>query len=305
MTYSLTSNKGKFYRGNLHTHTTRSDGIMPIEDCVAYYKSLGYDFLAITDHRRYYAGGDIGGMLLLDGLENDISYDIGYHKCHHFVGIGSGTADPYIHEETHTSPSQIKEGTQAQGLIDEMRRKCELIIHAHPLWSNTEWEDYGSLAGCDMVEVYNTGCDVLDSNGIATSAWQIMLSKGMKIYACATDDGHRDCDVGGGWVEVCSPSLTQTNIIAAIKRGQFYATTGPQLREMTFEDGVLSVECSPVKRINFITSTNQLRNKAIYANDHAGMLTKGSYRIDFGTAFVRVELTDFAGKVAWSQPIFF
>src|SRR5215468_2601356 len=37
-------------KGNLHAHTTFSDGRLPVEEVVARYRDLGYDFLAITDH---------------------------------------------------------------------------------------------------------------------------------------------------------------------------------------------------------------------------------------------------------------
>src|SRR5947207_13106587 len=37
-------------RGNLHAHTTFSDGVLPPEGLIAEYETLGYDFLAITDH---------------------------------------------------------------------------------------------------------------------------------------------------------------------------------------------------------------------------------------------------------------
>ena len=37
-------------KGNLHAHTTFSDGRLSVEDVVARYRDLGYDFLAITDH---------------------------------------------------------------------------------------------------------------------------------------------------------------------------------------------------------------------------------------------------------------
>jgi predicted metal-dependent phosphoesterase TrpH len=37
-------------RGNLHAHTTFSDGVKEPAQLVAAYEALGYDFLAITDH---------------------------------------------------------------------------------------------------------------------------------------------------------------------------------------------------------------------------------------------------------------
>ncbi len=41
---------GQFYRGNLHTHCTESDGDYPVEEVVRRYREKGYDFLALSDH---------------------------------------------------------------------------------------------------------------------------------------------------------------------------------------------------------------------------------------------------------------
>ena len=46
---------GRFWRGNLHTHSTRSDGHLDPAETVGWYRDNGYDFVALTDHfvRRY------------------------------------------------------------------------------------------------------------------------------------------------------------------------------------------------------------------------------------------------------------
>ena len=41
---------GRFWRGNLHTHSTRSDGVLEPEEVCRRYRAEGYDFLALTDH---------------------------------------------------------------------------------------------------------------------------------------------------------------------------------------------------------------------------------------------------------------
>ena len=41
---------GRFWRGNLHTHTTASDGTLTASQVSAVYREAGYDFLALTDH---------------------------------------------------------------------------------------------------------------------------------------------------------------------------------------------------------------------------------------------------------------
>ena len=45
--------KEKMLKGNLHCHTTRSDGAIPPDELIRIYKENGYDFLALTDHRIY------------------------------------------------------------------------------------------------------------------------------------------------------------------------------------------------------------------------------------------------------------
>ena len=54
-----------FYRGNTHCHTTRSDGRRSPEEVIALYREAGYDFLALTDHRRLSAPTHLEGCMLL------------------------------------------------------------------------------------------------------------------------------------------------------------------------------------------------------------------------------------------------
>ena len=67
----------KWYKGNLHTHTTVSDGKKSPEDTKALYRSLGYDFIALTDHFKYGEGceDDPSGLLVLSGAEYDHGVD--------------------------------------------------------------------------------------------------------------------------------------------------------------------------------------------------------------------------------------
>jgi len=46
------STPGRWFKGNLHTHTTRSDGAEDPAATIERYISLGYHFLSITDHRE-------------------------------------------------------------------------------------------------------------------------------------------------------------------------------------------------------------------------------------------------------------
>jgi len=43
---------GRWFKGNLHTHSTNSDGKLSAEENVAWHAKHGFDFLTITDHNR-------------------------------------------------------------------------------------------------------------------------------------------------------------------------------------------------------------------------------------------------------------
>ena len=41
---------GQFFKGNLHTHSNTSDGMLPPEEVCRRYRERGYDFLCLSDH---------------------------------------------------------------------------------------------------------------------------------------------------------------------------------------------------------------------------------------------------------------
>lgn len=58
------------YMGDLHVHSNRSDGRQAPDIVVANYRMFGYDFMAITDHHRYY--GSIEAIKAYEGLPLDM-----------------------------------------------------------------------------------------------------------------------------------------------------------------------------------------------------------------------------------------
>ena len=50
MPFEFFSNKGNFFKGNLHGHSNYSDGKLTPEDVCNAYIEKGYDFISITDH---------------------------------------------------------------------------------------------------------------------------------------------------------------------------------------------------------------------------------------------------------------
>ena len=46
----LRRGEGRFFRGNLHCHSNRSDGLWEPEAIVGAYRDAGYDFICLSDH---------------------------------------------------------------------------------------------------------------------------------------------------------------------------------------------------------------------------------------------------------------
>ena len=66
------SETGRWYRGNLHSHSTNSDGKLKPEEAVALYKKYGYHFLCLSEHDHFTdlsAQFDSPEFIILPGLE--------------------------------------------------------------------------------------------------------------------------------------------------------------------------------------------------------------------------------------------
>jgi predicted metal-dependent phosphoesterase TrpH len=46
----LKDGEGRFFRGNLHCHSDRSDGRRSPEHVIGAYRDAGYDFICHSDH---------------------------------------------------------------------------------------------------------------------------------------------------------------------------------------------------------------------------------------------------------------
>src|SRR3712207_7797258 len=46
----LKKGEGSFFRGNLHCHSNRSDGLVGPRDVATAYRDAGYDFICLSDH---------------------------------------------------------------------------------------------------------------------------------------------------------------------------------------------------------------------------------------------------------------
>lgn len=294
--------KGKWYKGNLHTHSTESDGKKSPEQVVDWYRSRGYDFLSLTDHRTITPIEGDGEFLCIPGVElNTRDVRDGRIGLYHVVGIGvSSDCDCRVKDDP-------------QGLIDAICQAGGLAFVAHPKWSgNVVDDEFLQLKNYIGIEVFNYGCHVENNTSQGDIHWDMLSLHGKRLLGFATDDAHSlVTDAGGGWLMVKADSLTADGILSAIRQGHFYASSGPEIYEVTVDDGVISVECSQAAAIHFMTGGP--RGRSIWAEGDEGEqgsgdgtgLVGGSYTLRGDEKFVRIEVVDDKHRIAWTNPIYF
>ena len=98
------------------------------------------------------------------------------------------------------------------------------------------------------------------------------------------------------------PELTEAEVMKAIKAGQFYASNGPIIHDISVDDKKINVSTSRVKTINFIVNTSRVESFTAMGD---GSLTEAEYARRGSEPYIRVECYDTEGKGAWSNPVIF
>jgi hypothetical protein len=287
------SQQRRYYKGNLHLHTTCSDGRRSPADSVAFYRALGYDFVAFTDHRTVtdVCGLSSSGFLAMHGIEIQTqTTDLGQN--YHIVALGIDATPPFAQERE--MPVQM--------MIDALNQGGALVFLAHPYWSGLTVNEMLPLQGLIGMEVYNTSADRDLGKALAAVHWDDVLVRGKRWLGLATDDTHwMENDAGEGFIMVEAEELSEPAILAALRAGRFYASTGPEIHDVRLDGDTLSVRCSPVSAINVIGHTQHGKQ---WRAEPGSALTEASYRLRGQERYVRAECIDARGRTAWSNPFY-
>jgi hypothetical protein len=283
--------QGNWYKANFHAHTTTSDGDVDLPTRVEQYKGAGYSILAVTDHEKTndVTPFNTNDFLLISGMET--------HPA-------SPNPDMRFHFVCLNVPLELSfaKETGAEERIKTVLGKGGYVIAAHPYWCGFTIEELYPLKayGVNAMEVYNATCRFCGRD-VSSVHWDELLAKGWRLPALAVDDVHNDSSLHVGWTWVRAEALTLDAIMAALKSGAFYASMGPEFKDVRIQDGVVKVECSPVVKIQFFA--NAPNGMQMLAKD--APLTMASFEPKKKLTYVRVEITDANGKVAWSPALYF
>jgi predicted metal-dependent phosphoesterase TrpH len=297
------STQGRFWRGNLHTHSTLSDGALPLDDVVGRYKAAGYDFVLISDHFVKNFNWPIADTRHLRG--NDFTTLIGAEL--HAPVTSAGELWHVVAAGLPLDFAPASAGETGPALSRRASESGAFVAIAHPSWSRYTIEDGRALSFADAVEIYNHGCAIENDLGEGFYLLDQLLNEGHRLTAIATDDAHfKTPDHFGGWVHVKAESLNPDALVAALKAGQHYSSQGPLIHDIRLDGKHIEIETSPVDTITVVCGTSRTcvkNGKAITSAEFDLAKLDRGWLAEKKSAWFRVTAIDHAGKRAWSNPI--
>ncbi len=298
----------RWYKGNTHTHTINSDGDSTPDEVVRWYREHGYNFLVLSDHNFL---TKVDGLNSVHGAEEK------------FIVIpGEEVSDKFGDKQIHINGLNVERLVEPQGgksVVEVIQRNVNEIRSArgvphinHPNfgWAITA-DDLKKVENNKLFEIYN-GHPLVNNLGGGDKPgleeiWDAILSSGKLLYGIAVDDAHHFKDPwnrnasrpGQGWISVRAAQLSNSAILEAMEKGDFYASTGVELTDYQVNDKQITISIREVRtskyRIQFIGNggrvlKEEITNPAVY-----------QFRGDEG--YVRAKIIESNGKFAWTQPV--
>lgn len=213
---AFTFKQPRWLKGDLHTHTLASDGVLTAEELAWRALRHGLDFLAITDHNQLVSAAElprVPGVTLIPGVEWT------HYQGHaNFLGVDR----PYDGSFAANAPEEIRQR------FVSARERGALIVVNHPYEDCCQFVIDRDSIPFDCLEVWNGPMRM--SNLQALGLWQSLLAAGQKIPVLGGSDYHRDTPFifpGGPTTCVYARSAAASDILAALKAGHAYITFAP------------------------------------------------------------------------------
>lgn len=236
------------FRGNMHCHSFRSDGIESPELVAANYRKAGFDFLAITDHDFY--PPSLEAIAAFEGLDLDFKLFPGEevhtprNKIHILNFAGAQSVNQFFRDYPDIYEQEVRAIVQELGLSDSHEdfeyaastwafRKIKefggMSILAHPNWivdgaynfPPRQYLTFLKEKPYDALELINGGNSPYE-NAQQLAVWHDACCQGSSVPVVGNDDSHGT--VNGEWFNigmtyVLARSAEKEDLIDAIKKG--------------------------------------------------------------------------------------
>jgi hypothetical protein len=318
-----------WYRGNTHTHSLNSDGDSPPDSLARWYRDHGYSFLFITDHEKITDPEPLNArfgsatFILIRGEEitqrvADSAHADGRRQAH-INGLGVTSVVLPQGEKGIATGITMAEGYAKN--IAAIRAAGGIPQVNHPNWRwSVRLNDVVNLPDSTLFEIANAHTSVnnqgsADADGRVVPStealWDSLLTRGKVLFAVGDDDAHsfklQDADdyeltrPGRSWIMVRADTLTAPAILGAIRRGDFYASTGVTLADLVMTKKEIRLSMERPKNDDRLFVTEFIGREGKVLSTVRGLTATYSIRGDEG--YVRARVTDSNGRHAWTQAV--
>jgi PHP-associated len=277
------SKKMPWLRGNLHAHTTNSDGSCSPQETANAYAALGYDFIMVSDHDHFTDpdGIQTGKMVLIPGSEIT-------HGGPHILHVNTREA--------------LEPAYRRQDVLDTVRGNGGFAIMCHPNWeehfNHCPQETLEALDGYAGIEILNGVVTVAAGNALATDRWDQLLSKGRRVWGYAHDDCHAPEHFGLAWNMVQCARRDPASIVDALREGRCYASSGVVIDTIDTDETTITVRARNAQRV-IAYSDHQ---KQVRAVDGDVLTIEVPDQPPY--TYLRFECCGKGEQRAWTQPFF-
>ncbi len=328
------SQTGNWYKGDLHSHSTYSDGDSPVSSIIANAESKGFNFYVITDHDNTYTpyvGNPItwsdtayhsNNMILLYGME--WTTDIGH------AGIWNSAPFPY---DSIFAANTAKQPAKAASIV---KSQGGLFSINHPLNGALLW-DVGYDFEFPSIEILNGPISYLlsNNNSVITTVWEPLLMSGKRITGVGGSDMHKLSywlpsvypNLGSPSTWVYSAEPNGEGIIDGIRNGHVCISNSPTDPRCEFfadihgnntfnymmGDAIADTNSAVTFRVNLVGSGSNLSVKVIKNGiplfSQPLAISSSNPTIEFTDtpyqrAFYRIELLSGSSSISWTNPIY-
>ena len=278
---------GEWYKVNFHTHAGTGAGTCganPTDTVVDMYVRNSFDILCISNHDLFSDTSAFTSdeILMIPGVE--------YSQDEHMLTIG-------VRESLHELPHQA--------VIDTVRGMGGFTILCHPNWIQKEywsWERMDSLDRFLGIEIINMLIYRLNGSGLATDAWDHLLTGGKQVYGFGNDDFHQLSDASRSYNYIFCENRNYDAMKTAVENGAFCASTGLKPEYLLLESGVIKVKAQ------FPTATYVDTFTYRFIGEGGTLLSTvtgsdAQYTLN-GENYVRVEVSGENGSLLFFQPVY-
>lgn len=287
---------GRFFKGNLHTHSNRSDGALDPAAVCAAYRDAGYDFIVLTDHFMEKFGFPIvdtrpfrtNAFTTILGAEvHAPATSLG--ELWHLLAVGL-PPDLAPTAVTETGPALARRCLEAGAFL----------AIAHPAWYGLTKADADTIEGAHAVEIYNHTSQVRTDRGDSGALVDQLLASGRRIGLIAVDDAHFHCrDYFGGFVMVKAADNEPEALLSSLKAGAYYSSQGPTIESVEYGEDTVEIACSPASAV-MVLGRGSRASQHLAADITRVTLPLAPVRAG---GFARIVVVDPQGRRAWTNPV--